>query len=239
MQFTGRFGGFNLLILVALIAFPLHLHAQYSNQFEEQDFGVNFIQPDWNEDYPNEIHPFSCRKANRSQIAQVNLGNSKLQQFLRECEMQTNGSHWCNQVIRPNPASAAIFSCTYGAHQPHTLVHPDERTWPNAFQAVRLVEALEDEGIKPCLIYNWWRPEPYNANVSGAPGRHPFGTSVDVRFCSMKDMERAFTQLCTWRSQGKLRAVGYYGSTGLHFGIGDKVGNTWGKRCPPALAQNG
>jgi hypothetical protein len=44
-------------------------------------------------------------------------------------------------------------------------------------------------------------------------------------------MEKAFSQLCKWRAQGRLRAVGYYGSTGLHFGIGDKTANTWGKSC--------
>jgi hypothetical protein len=82
------------------------------------------------------------------------------------------------------------------------------------------------------LIYNWWRPEPYNKNVGGAPGRHPFGTSVDVRMETMSDMETAFVQLCKWRKAGELRAVGYYGSTALHFGIGDHTGNTWGKDCP-------
>jgi hypothetical protein len=97
---------------------------------------------------------------------------------------------------------------------------------------VKLVTELEAKGIRVYQIYNWWRPEPYNANVGGAAGRHPYGTSVDVRMASMGDMEKAFSQLCKWRSQGRLRAVGYYGSTGLHFGIGDKTANTWGKSCP-------
>ena len=99
-------------------------------------------------------------------------------------------------------------------------------------EASQLVKELEKKGIKVCLIYNWWRPEPYNANVGGAAGRHPYGTSVDTRMCTLADMEKAFTQLCEWREEGRLRAIGYYGSTGLHFGMGDAVANTWGKDCP-------
>lgn len=176
--------------------------------------------------------PFSCRRANTTQLNAVNAGNRKTREFLRRCAAATNSSKWCAQLIRPNPASLPVFRCTYGAKLPHQLINPDESTWPNAFKAVKLVQSLESGGIQPCLIYNWWRPEPYNANVSGAPGRHPFGTSVDVRFCTMNDMERAFRQLCAWRSQGRLQAVGYYGSTGLHFGIDDSIPNTWGKDCP-------
>ena len=146
--------------------------------------------------------------------------------------MATGNSSWCRQLIRPNPSSASIFKCTYGVSQPHTLINPDTRTWPDAFVAVRLIKELEAKGAKACQVYNWWRPEPYNANVGGAPGRHPYGTSVDVRFCSLSDMSRAFKQLCKWRAQGRLMAIGYYGSTGLHFGIGDNAGNTWGKNCP-------
>jgi hypothetical protein len=112
------------------------------------------------------------------------------------------------------------------------LIHPDESTWKNAFRAIQLVQELEAKNIKACLIYNWWRPEPYNKNVGGAAGRHPFGTSIDVRFCSMVDMENAHRELCAWRKQGRIRAVGYYGTTALHFGIGDQAGNTWGKACP-------
>jgi hypothetical protein len=176
---------------------------------------------------------FSCKPASVAQIAEVNTGNTKLNDFLSTCASKTNGSSWCQQVVRPNPSSIATFRCTYGPNQPHTLIHPNVKTWSHAIDAVLAVEDLESAGIKVCEIYNWWRPEPYNENVGGAPGRHPFGTSVDVRFCSKADMEKAFLQACKWRAQGLIRAVGYYGSTGLHVGVGDAAGNTWGKACPP------
>lgn len=176
--------------------------------------------------------PLSCTKANSTQIGTLNKGGALLDRFLKDCHKATVGSPWCEQLTRPNPESRSIFSCTYGEAQPHLMIHPDEDTWQYAFDAVQLVKELERKGIKVCLIYNWWRAEPYNANVGGAAGRHPHGTSVDVRMCSLPDMEKAFLQLCEWRDEGRLRAVGYYGSTGLHFGIGDAVANTWGKDCP-------
>lgn len=174
----------------------------------------------------------SCTKASSAQLSEVNKGNLLKDTFLAECAEATDDSAWCQQIIRPNPSSISTFRCTYGANQPHQLIHPTRSTWKNAIQAVNLIQDLEDLGIEVCQIYNWWRPAPYNANVGGAAGRHPFGTSVDVRFCSLTDMERGHKQLCKWRNQGLLRALGYYGSTGLHFGIGDKTANTWGKNCP-------
>ncbi len=172
-----------------------------------------------------------CRKATKSQRALVDRGNKQAVRFFRQCVEFAGSEPWCRQIMRPNPESLPLFQCTYGPAQSHQLVNPDTSTWNYAFRAVRLVAALETEGIKPCLIYNWWRPEPYNRNVGGAPGRHPRGTSVDVRFCTQEDMELAFTKLCEWRANGQLRAIGYYGTTGLHLGVGDRVANTWGKAC--------
>jgi hypothetical protein len=174
----------------------------------------------------------TCKKATAAQIRTVNSGNAKYDKFMAQCLSQTGNSHWCAELTRPNPDSGSIFSCTYGTKQVHQLIHPDESTWKFAITAVQLVQKLEAKGLGVSIIYNWWRPEPYNKNVGGAAGRHPYGTSVDVRMETMKDMEAAFSQLCTWRKQGVIRAVGYYGSTALHFGVGDKVGNTWGKDCP-------
>lgn len=174
----------------------------------------------------------TCKKATKAQKAVVESGNKLAPQFYQACMAATQSDFWCQQVMRPNPESVDVFQCTYGPTQIHQLIDPDKSTWPNAFRAVQLVAALEKTGIKPCLIYNWWRPEPYNKNVGGAPGRHPKGTSVDVRFCSMPDMEKAFTTLCDWRAKGQLRALGYYGTTGLHLGVGDSRSNTWGKACP-------
>lgn len=176
--------------------------------------------------------PMACRAANSSQKAQVNLGNTKKDRFLQNCATTTNSSPWCAQLVRPNPDSRSTFSCTYGSSQVHQLIHPDENTWSYAYRAVRLIEDLEGQGVRVCRIYNWWRPEPYNANVGGAAGRHPFGTSVDVQFCTKTDQEKAFRLLCQYRRQGKLRAIGYYSSTSLHFGVGDSSANTWGKSCP-------
>ncbi len=189
---------------------------------------------DWDdgEEYYDLRFQFSCKKASKTQKAVVDKGNQLASDFYQQCLTKTGSQYWCQQVMRPNPDSYGIFQCTYGASQVHQLINPDKKTWTNAFKAILLVNELERLGIRPCLIYNWWRPEPYNQNVGGAPGRHPAGTSVDVRFCSMADMEKAFSALCGLRAQGRLRALGYYGTTGLHFGVGDKIANTWGKSCP-------
>lgn len=174
----------------------------------------------------------SCTSASSQQIATVNQGNAKRSAFQAACERATGSTRWCLEVERPNPASRNTFTCTYGAQQPHRLIHPDEATWSNAFKAIELIQRLSSEGICVQQIYNWWRPEPYNRNVGGAAGRHPFGTAVDVRFCTNRDAVRAFDRLCEFRRRGEVRALGYYGSTGLHLGIGDRTANTWGRSCP-------
>lgn len=223
------------LFLATLVALCALNSSAFANDLVDIEAlsSIDFDQPDYDEEqFLESMRPMACRRANSTQLAEVNRGFAKLQKFLAACATATSGSTWCNEIVRPNPASASIFHCTYGSTQPHNLIHPDENTWSNAFKAIRLVQELEVLNLKPCIIYNWWRPEPYNANVGGAPGRHPFGTSIDVRFCSMADMENAHSKLCEWRKQGRLRALGYYGTTALHFGIGDSSGNTWGKSCP-------
>lgn len=215
-------GQFSIFFAAALSLISL---ATSINVFAHDDCGRDEFTQDLN------FRTLACTRASSKQLAEVVLGNSKVDKFLDYCGQTTQGSAWCNQLVRPNPSSINTFRCTYGESVPHRLIHPDESTWKNAAQAVRLVERLEDNGIKVCEIYNWWRPEPYNKNVGGAATRHPKGTSVDVRFCSMNDMERAHRILCSWRKQGSLRALGYYGSTGLHFGVGDSIANTWGKDC--------
>ncbi len=182
------------------------------------------------------IQSLGCITASKQNILVIDEGNRKLARFLEGCAVVTGNSPWCAQLVRPNPASQSTFSCTYGDGQEHFLVNPDEKTWPYAWLGAKLVSELQAKGIGVAQIYNWWRPEPYNKNVGGAAGRHPFGTSVDVRMKTMNDMELAHKQLCQWRAKGRIRAVGYYGSTGLHFGIGDKLANTWGKSCPSNYA---
>lgn len=174
----------------------------------------------------------SCKKATISQIAYVDLGVNKLDTFLNRCYRETGSKKWCDQVARPNPESYKTFDCTYSVNQPHVFVHPEEATWSHAIGAVKLVQDLEKLKIGVDIIYNWWRPEPYNANVGGAAGRHPFGTSVDVRFKNKTEQNKGHAQLCKYRKQGRLRALGYYSGTGLHLGVGDKSANTWGKSCP-------
>lgn len=178
------------------------------------------------------VEQLGCIKPTASQVSPVNSGNLKKQQFLDSCYKQTNNSPWCKQLIRPNPSSKNTFSCTYGAKQVHQLIHPTESTWVYPIRGVQLVQHLIQKGIRVCEIYNWWRPEPYNKNVGGAAGRHPFGTSIDVRFCSDKEAILAFNELCKLRKKGHIRAIGYYGSSSLHLGVGDKTANTWGKTCP-------
>ncbi|MGE3682694.1 MAG: hypothetical protein AB7G93_13295 [Bdellovibrionales bacterium] len=180
----------------------------------------------------NLVNALACKKATTAQISVVNQGNTKKDAFLQQCARETGGSAWCNQLIRPNPSSISVFRCTYGSSQVHQLIHPDTATWKNAIQAVRLIQELEQKGLRVCQIYNWWRPEPYNKNVGGAAGRHPYATSVDVRFCSNADANHGFNELCKYRKEGRIRAIGHYGTSALHFGMGDSNGNTWGKSCP-------
>lgn len=179
-----------------------------------------------------DIDVLGCIKATSSQIAVVNKGNTMLSKFMSACYASTGNSPWCQQVARPNPASSSTFACTYGKNQPHYFIYPDSAKWKYAIDAVKLVQELQKMGVKVASIYNWWRPEPYNKNVGGAAGRHPYGTSVDVRFSSKEDQAKAHKQLCKWRASKRLRALGYYSSTSLHFGMGDALANTWGKSCP-------
>lgn len=173
----------------------------------------------------------SCTQATAEQISYVDQGAAKLNQFLARCYQETNSKKWCNEVARPNPDSHSAFDCTYSVAQPHIFVHPSVSTWVYAIESVKLVQELEKRNIKVETIYNWWRPEPYNKNVGGAAGRHPGGTSVDVRFPSKTEQNKAHAELCKFRKLGRLRALGYYSGTGLHLGVGDKVANTWGKSC--------
>jgi hypothetical protein len=180
----------------------------------------------------NALKGLTCVKPNDRQIASVQDGLVKKDQFLSLCLRQTQNSNWCKQLVRPNPDSSAVFDCTYGSSLDHILIHPEEKTWANAISAVQIIQDLEKLGIKIYNIYNWWRPEPYNKNVGGSATRHPFGTSVDVRFSTKQDQEKAHTMLCKMRKAGRLRALGYYSGTALHLGVGDANANTWGKSCP-------
>lgn len=173
-----------------------------------------------------------CKHATSTQITQVNLGVSKRTQYLNRCYQETGSKTWCDQTARPNPDSHRTFDCTYSPEQAHVFVHPSDSTWQYPIGAVKLVLELQKMGIKVSTIYNWWRPEPYNGNVGGAAARHPYGTSVDVRFPDKVNQNKAHAQLCKWRKAGRLRALGYYSGTGLHFGMGDRTANTWGKSCP-------
>ncbi|MDG0815765.1 hypothetical protein [Bdellovibrio svalbardensis] len=212
-----------LILMTALIAFATsssyaqapHEHdSQDSSEITEQDFQA-----------------LGCLKANSNQRYQVDLGNDKKNDFLSLCAKETNNSAWCAQLVRPNENSYNAFKCTYGSNQIHQLIHPDEATWKYPIEGVRVIQDLQAKGLKVCQIYNWWRPEPYNKNVHGAAGRHPFGTAIDVRFCTNGDADRAFKELCKMRAAKRIRAIGHYGSASLHIGVGDKTANTWGKSC--------
>lgn len=216
------------IFVVLLLFFSISAHAH-----DPASDGHDVESPQEDSLVNNEvIDALGCTAANRREIASVDEGNTKKATFLQTCYNQTGGSKWCDQLVRPNPSSVSTFRCTYGANQVHQLIHPSEDTWKYAIGAVKLVMELEQKGLRTCQIYNWWRPEPYNANVGGAAGRHPFGTSVDVRLCSDSEAIKAFSELCKARKAGKIRAIGYYGGSALHFGVGDKTANTWGRSCP-------
>lgn len=50
--------------------------------------------------------------------------------------------------------------------------------------------------------------------------------------CNNSEANKIFNELCKMRRQGRLRAIGHYGSASLHIGVGDRVANTWRKSCP-------
>lgn len=219
-------------LLLFLLAAPAAAHDPLPAAFAEARQAVEESRGD-DAEFKEGFSPTGCAQPSAAQRALVARGNALKGDFLRECAASGADALWCGQSLRPNPASRPVFACTYGENQPHQLIDPDRSTWVNVFKALALASELSRQGVGVCQINNWWRPEPYNANVGGAPGRHPAGTSVDVKFCSPADQEKAFLALCRLRRQGRLRALGYYpGSTVLHLGVGDKSGNTWGKACP-------
>ena len=222
-------------LLTLFVIFILFQLGCQRSEYAEYSYIADNHSSELQDDFESEQGYFStlarCKQATADQIGYVNLGTSKLNQFLQRCYRETNSKKWCDQVARPNPDSRSTFDCTYSPQQPHVFVHPEENTWAHAIGAVKLVIGLEQQSIKVETIYNWWRPEPYNANVGGAAGRHPQGTSVDVRFSSKTEQNKAHKALCAARKKGLLRALGYYSGTGLHLGVGDKTPNTWGKSC--------
>lgn len=225
---------FAKLIITGVFALTLveatYAHSAYHQMMSFSEHVEDFAEDDL-ESMPDLFEILGCARASSNQVAPVNQGNQKRTRFQNYCKSVTGSSSWCAQVERPNPSSVNTFRCTYGSTQPHRLIHPDENTWRYAVKAIQLVQALSKKGICVSQIYNWWRPEPYNKNVGGAAGRHPYGTSVDVRFCSSAHARRAFDELCKHRKRGEVRALGYYGSTGVHIGVGDRTANTWGRTC--------
>lgn len=202
----------------------------HSYEMSQPEHPEEFAEDDL-ELMPDFYEILGCARATASQVRPVNQGNQKRSRFQDYCRSMTGSSTWCAQVERPNPSSINTFRCTYGSSQPHRFIHPDENTWRYAVKAIQLIQKLSKKGICVSQIYNWWRPEPYNANVGGAAGRHPYGTSIDVRFCSSRHAVRGFDELCKYRKQGEIRALGYYGSSGVHIGVGDRTANTWGRSC--------
>lgn len=226
-----------LFVSLVILAYGIHASAHEGHSFEEMmsspehsEFPEDFFEDDL-ELRPDLFEILGCTKANSSQIATVNQGNGKRTTFQSYCVQMTGSSTLCAQIERPNPSSVSTFRCTYGNAQPHRLIHPDQSTWKYAVKAIQLLQALSKKGICVSQIYNWWRPEPYNKNVGGAAGRHPYGTSVDVRFCTNSEAIKAFDLLCQYRKRGEIKALGYYGSTGVHLGVGDRTANTWGRGC--------
>jgi hypothetical protein len=222
---------FTVTFICLATSFIVGCQKEEFNKFSAtRDGHAEDLQDDF-ESEPAVKEEASCKQATGTQTKYVDTGAAKKDKFLARCVAETGSQKWCGEIVRPNPDSARTFDCTYSTEQAHIFVHPEESTWSNAITAIKTVQILESKGIKVQTIYNWWRPEPYNKNVGGAAGRHPYGTSVDVRFPNKSEQNRAFAELCKLRAQGKLRAVGYYSGTGLHLGVGDKLANTWGKSC--------
>jgi hypothetical protein len=150
-------------------------------------------------------------------------------EFMNACIARGISEGFCNNLTHPNSQSIHEFRCTYPG-KPHILIPPDKTKWEHAFKGATLVQ----NGIKNnelCVeeIYNWYRPEPYNDNVDGKPGRHPEGTAIDVRFCTKEDAKKAAKYFCEQFKAGALWAVGSYPSGDkLHLGMEPEKNTTWG-----------
>lgn len=163
------------------------------------------------------------QRASLPEVTEVLKGVALKEEFLSACIERTNRMDFCQQVIRPNPASASIFRCTYPPGVPPVFIPVERGKWIYAFRAIEWMDEMEAQGIALSHIYNWLRPEPYNKNVSGDPNRHPFGTAIDLRLATKGDQQKAFTYLCEkWRAH-QIHAIGYYGSASLHLGMGDPL----------------
>lgn len=155
-------------------------------------------------------------------------------EFLTDCAAEGIHPSLCENLTHPNNNSKMEFRCTFPSFTQHVLLPNNRSLWTNGFQGAKAFqEALEEQGLEPnqgaCpQIYNYYRPEPYNANVGGAAGRHPNGTAVDVEFCTKEEAQKALNKFAKMRMEKRINSIGIYSSgIRIHIGFGTEKGNTW------------
>lgn len=137
-------------------------------------------------------------------------------------------------MTHPNNKSEMEFRCTYPDAKTHVLIPPDPTKWELSFRGALELQKIEAAGVCVKEIYNYDRPEPYNNNVQGAPGRHPYGTAIDIEFCTKADARKAVQAFCKQRTPGdvEIKSVGTYSSgIRIHLGNVKPRRGDWGGGC--------
>jgi hypothetical protein len=134
--------------------------------------------------------------------------------FINTCRARGIREQFCRQITSPNTNSAGTFRAVYGS-QPFVLM-PPESSWDRGIYLLTVAESLAEFG-EICEIRNWYRPEPYNAAVSGAQGsQHLSAGAIDIEFCTAADKNRALRAALAMRQRFQSPpGVGVYGEGSL------------------------
>lgn len=211
----------NLLFIVAGITLNHSSYAEILGQTEQIN---KEIRP---ENLPNP----NLKECKRKRLKKGEYLTGDVSKFVRTCLEKGVLQRFCLNMTRPNRIAESVeaFKCTYPG-KPHALIPPDESEWEFGIKAALILQKVSREN-KICVeeIYNWYRPEPYNSNVKGRPGRHPNATAIDVKFCTPKDAKAAFKALCEMYREKEIWALGTYpAGIEIHIGVMPEQNATWG-----------
>lgn len=144
--------------------------------------------------------------------------------FINTCTARGIREQFCRQITSPNTNSIGTFRRVYGS-QPFVLM-PPQSSWDRGIYLLTVAESLAEFG-EICEIRNWYRPEPYNAAVSGARGsQHLSAGAIDIEFCTVADKNRALRAALAMRQRFQSPpGVGVYGEGSLviHIDMSNRI----------------
>lgn len=125
------------------------------------------------------------------------------------------------EVVRPKPARLALAR-SLG----YELLLPPREWWPRGAALLLLADELRQLVAEPVTCRNWWRPEPYNSAVGGAPaGDHLTAHAVDLDYRSVASRRKAEARLRELdRTHPWLRLSLGLGAKTTHVGIDSPKG---------------